>query len=206
MSPARDSRMEGVGRQLLWGTRTRTTGLKMIAAETVKANCSRETRSAVISIVFGFLRQSSAADVTAMVVKQPTAVPVGAPVAPSPAKPGKQPDTDAQPERIPRPVKIPSRIRVPIWIDPAGGAVDNPGIVFRDGNDVGIRRLNDHRRSLGRHGFLRSVLQGPGIFGASAHYLDRIHHSPRLACVGISDALKSRQGCCPCFAEQMETA
>src|ERR1700692_4486495 len=96
----------------------------------------------------------SVGGIAAMVIEQSATMPIGAPVAPPPAKPGKKPDAYAQAERVTRSVKIESRVWIPIRIDADRGPIDDPRIVFWPVNNFAVRRLNDDSPSLGGHGLL----------------------------------------------------
>ena len=73
----------------------------------MKSAGAGETR---MSVIEAMPEGCSVGDVASMIEEHPAAMPIGAPVAPPPAKPGEHPDPDAQAERKSRSTEIKPRI------------------------------------------------------------------------------------------------
>ena len=81
-------------------------------------------------------------------------MPVIPPVVPAPAKAAKEADAKAEAPRNSRPGKVQSWIPIPAWPNSERLAIDEPGIVCRNVNHLGISRLDHDRLPLLGHGLL----------------------------------------------------
>src|SRR5258707_10019322 len=112
---------------------------------------------------------------------------------PTPAEAGKEGDAKAQPEQDVRLVDIKPRDWRPVWIRSQWRPVDEPWIVFRHIDEVGICRLNDDRLSLGGHGLLGCALQVARALCALPHGLNRSEYTLLIVHKGVAECRGPRE-------------
>src|SRR3984893_3652147 len=110
--------------------------------------CTRVIERVVIG------EDSAVGDVGVIVEHDSVATPIVSPVVPSPAIAAKEADAKAQAKRNSRPSKVQPRIPIPAWPDPDWLSIHEPGVIFRDVNNLSIGRLDHDRLSLLGHDLL----------------------------------------------------
>src|SRR5882724_8723817 len=78
-----------------------------------------------------------------VVVDDIVMMPIISPVVPAPAKTAEEADSKAETKRNTRSGKVQSGIPIPAGPDPDGLSIREPGIIFRNVNDLRVRGL-DH--------------------------------------------------------------
>src|ERR1700691_5794688 len=106
---------------------------------------------------------STVADVGAVVEHHGPVVPIESPVMPSPAKAAEEANSKTNTEREIWAAEPDSWIWIPSWPRYNRAAVNQPGIVTRNINDIWISRFNDNRLSLRRYGLLGRGFQIAGV-------------------------------------------
>src|SRR5580704_12272882 len=85
---------------------------------------------------------SAVRDIRVIAVSQVVFVPIRTPVVPSPAEAAVEADTNSEPEPDPRPIVVEPWNANPGGVVGERVAVDDPGIVFRNINDLWVGRFN----------------------------------------------------------------
>src|SRR5271163_1357735 len=124
--------------------------------------------------------------VAVVVINCVVVVPIKSPIVPAPPKSSVEADAEADSERKVRTAIPDSRIGVPARPWPYGTAINQPGIVGGDVNDIGVSRLNDDCRVLGCYCLLRRGLKIARLLGSLAHHLNCVHYVLLLVIVGIA--------------------
>src|SRR5882724_9721504 len=115
-------------------TASRTPALKSSAMIEVPAGV---VKGVVIS------EDSAVGYVGVVVVDDIVMMPIISPVVPAPAKTAEEADSKAETKRNTRSGKVQSGIPIPAGPDPDGLSIREPGIIFRNVNDLRVRGL-DH--------------------------------------------------------------
>jgi hypothetical protein len=123
------------------------------SASTSESVATIEVGTRVIEVV-AIGEDSAAGDIAVVMEDDSVAMPVISPVVPSPAKAAKQADAKAEAPRNSRPGKVQSRIPIPARPNSEGLAIDQPGIVCRHKNNLGINWLDHDRLPLPGHSLL----------------------------------------------------
>src|ERR1700737_2197139 len=132
-------------------TSTRAPALK--SASPMKSAAMIEVCTRVIErVVIG--EDSAVGDVGVIVEHDSVATPIVSPVVPPPAIAAKEADAKAQAIRNSRPSKVQPWIPIPAWPDSDWLSIHEPGVIFRDVNNLRIGRLHPARLSLLGHGLL----------------------------------------------------
>src|ERR1700680_858415 len=123
------------------------------SASTIESAAIIEICTRVIErVVIG---EDSAVGYVGVVVEHDSvAMPVVSPVVPAPAIAAKEADAKAQAKRNSRPSKVQPWIPIPAWPDPDWLSIYEPGVIFRDVNNLSIGRLDHDRLSLLGHDLL----------------------------------------------------
>src|ERR1039457_133222 len=124
--------------------------------------------------------------VPVVVINCEMVMPIESPMGPPPSKPAEEADSEADSEREVRAAIPDSRIRIPARPRQYGISVNQPRIIRRNVNDIGIRRLNDDRRALRRYVLLRRGLKIAGSLRSLTHHLYGIHHVLLLVVIGVA--------------------
>src|SRR5208282_2707206 len=103
-------------------------------------------------------------------------MPVEAPMTPSPSKTAEPADSETESERKIRPPKPDSRVRIPARPSHDGISVNQPWVIRRDVNHIGLSGLDGNRRAIRLYHFVRRILKSAGLLRFSPHHLHRIHH------------------------------
>jgi len=115
-------------------------------------------KSAGVIEVVAIDEDSAVGDVGVVVVNDSVVMPIISPVVPSPAKPAKEADSEAEAKRNPRTGKEQSWIRIPAWPDPDGLSIGEPRVVLRHVNNLRVGGFDHNCLFLLGHLFLRCVL------------------------------------------------
>ena len=130
---------------------TRAPALK--SASTMKSAAMIEVPGRAIErVVIG--EDSAVGDVGVVVEDDSVAMPIISPVVPAPAEAAEEADAIAEAKRNSRSGKIQPWIPIPTWPDPDRPSIHEPGIIFRQINNLRIGRLDHDRLSLLGHGLL----------------------------------------------------
>ena len=115
-------------------------------------------------------------------------VPVPSPMPPAPAETTEPADSEAESEVKIRAAEPNSRIFIPSRPRQYRISVDQPRVIRRDVNDLGINRCDlDIPIVVGRYVLLLCRLQIPGLLRFLAHELDRVHHILLLVVVSVAE-------------------
>jgi hypothetical protein len=112
--------------------------------------------------------------------------PVATPKRPSPTPTAEKPNAVPHAEVNPRVSDKDSRDRGPRGIRSDRRPIDEPWVVCRHIDDIGIGWLHDDALALGRHGLLGVALQVARLLGSLSHGLHCVEHILRLVDIGIS--------------------
>src|SRR4030088_203159 len=107
--------------------------------------------------------RSAVGDVGIVVVYRPAAVPVVAPVVPAPSISSEKAHPESDSKSNSRSCEENPRHGIPAWIGHDRLAIDQPGVISRNVDHLGIRRLNDHRAALSRYLLLFIAAQMAGL-------------------------------------------
>ena len=180
----------GVGAGLAMGFESMLATTKSSFTSTMKSPASMESTSTMKStgaIEVVAIDENSAVGYVAVVVEHdPVVMPIVSPVSPSPAKPAKEANSKAKTPSESWPREVQPRIPVPARPHPDGLSIDEPRIILRHVNNLGICGLNHNGLPLFAYLFLRSALQVSRLLRPVAHYLNRIHHWLLLVDVSIA--------------------
>jgi len=113
--------------------------------------------------------------------------PVESPMRPAPAIAAVETDSEADAERKVWAAIPDAGIRVPSGPGDNRTAVNQPGIISRNVNYLGVSRLNGNGGVLIRYGLLRRGFKIAGLFRSLAHHLNGVHHILFLVVVGVSE-------------------
>src|SRR5882724_624420 len=120
--------------------------------------CTSAMKSAGVIEVVAIDEHSAVGYVGVVVINHAPVTPVGIPVVPAPAKAAEIVDSKAEAESNSRSGKIESRIRIPARPDSDRFSVHEPGIIFRNVNDLGIGWLDHDGLPLLSYVFLRCAI------------------------------------------------
>src|ERR1017187_5418500 len=165
-------------------------GTAVNSAASAVSSAARTISSAACASAAGeiapVIKRSAPGVVPAMVVHCVSATPIESPMTPAPSITSEEADSEAASELHVRAAKPDSGIRVPSRPRHDGTSVNQPRIIRRDVNQVGISGLNINRRTLPRNSLLRRGLKIAGCLRSPAHHLYGIHHIRLLVVVGVA--------------------
>src|SRR5258706_7846029 len=128
----------------------------MKSAGSVKPASSMESAAAIDIVAID--ENSAVRDVGVVVVNNSVVMPVVSPVVPTPAIPPKEADSKAEAKCNARTGNIESRIRIPARPDPDRLSIHEPGVIFRNVNDLRFGWFDHNGFPLLAHLFLRCTL------------------------------------------------
>src|SRR5271165_4486933 len=114
-------------------------------------------------------------DVGAVVEHDPVIRPIVSPVSPAPSETAEEANSKAKAPSEPWPREVQSRIPVPARPDSYGVSIHEPGVVFRNVDNLRVRGLNHNGLPLIAHLLLRRALQVPGLLRTVTHHLNSVH-------------------------------
>src|SRR5208282_5368687 len=134
------------------------------------------------------VKRSAPGEVPAAAKHCVSVMPVESPMTPSPSKAAEPADSEAEPELEIRAAKPDSGIRIPPRPSHDGITVNQPRIICRDINHIGLGRLNVNIRAVLLNDFVLRVLKSAGLFRFVAHHLHRVHHILLLVVVSVAES------------------
>src|SRR5437016_2272317 len=166
--------------------------VELWAAVTVRPAVER--MAAVTAAVEMVVADEGAAvrDIPVVVEHHAVAAPVGVPVVPSPAESTVEADPETDSERNPRAGGVQAGVPEPAGVCDERRAVDQPRIVGRHVDHLGVCRLDHDRLTLRDDVFLRGGLEVPRLLGSPAHRLHGVEHG--LLLVHVCVAQRRRPG------------
>src|SRR5208283_1755628 len=138
-------------------------------------------------VVAPVIKRAASGVVPAAVIPCVSVMPIESPMAPAPAKAAVPADSEADSEIEIRAAKPNSRIRIPSRPSHDGIAVNQPRVIGRDVNYIGISGLNVNVWAIVPYDFLRSSLEAAGLFRFMAHHLHRVHHILLLIVISVAE-------------------
>src|SRR5580658_11105726 len=121
------------------------------------------TLDSAASEIAPVIKCPAAREVPGVVVERVVVMPVESPMTPSPSKTAEPADAEAESEREIRTAKPDSWIWVPSRPRHDGISVNQPGVIRRHVNHIGVGRLNVDIRAIVLHDFLLRGLQIAGL-------------------------------------------